>query len=242
MSTKPDRSPWWRGLIDAARAPGIALGAALIGYGAQAATNGLDIPTMLAAAVLIWALPPMMAFTELYSAGASVSALIISIGLINVRALPMIVASLPLVHGGTGFRLWHLILAQVASPTSWAQMELMRGELTQHQRIPYFSGFCFILVSFGLIGALIGYLFVNDVPTALRLAALFLTPFFVLLMMGTAKRRPGQAAGICGAIGVPVCIDLIPDFGMIVGGVLFGTVGYVAGSLIRRLEERSQRS
>ncbi|MEQ8709486.1 MAG: AzlC family ABC transporter permease [Rhodospirillales bacterium] len=239
MTIQADRSGWWQGLTDAVRAPGIALGAALVGYGAQAATNGLDVTAMLAAALLIWALPPMMAFTELYSAGASVSALIISIGLINVRALPMIVATLPLVHGGTGFRLWHLLLAQVSSPTSWAQMELMHGELQQHQRAPYYFGFCAILITFGLVGSLIGFFLVDDVPTALRLAALFLTPFFVLLMMGTAKRRPGQAAGICGAIGVPVCIDLIPDFGMIVGGLLFGTVGYLAGSLIRRFEERN---
>ena len=229
---------WWRGIFDAVGAPGIALGSALIGYGAQAAANGIDIIVTLSAALLIWALPPMMAFTEMVGNGASVSALILSIGLINVRALPMIVAALPLVHGGTGFRLWHLAMAQISSPTSWTQMELMRGKLSEKARASYYFGFCSILCLFGLIGSTLGFVLADSVPDALRLTALFLTPYFVLLMMRTARRRPGQAAAVCGAVGVPVTMDYFPDFGMIIGALIFGSLGFLLGTLLRRLEEK----
>lgn len=241
MTTEPISTPrqgWWRGIAHSLGAPGIALGAALIGYGAQASASGLDIFVTLSAAILIWALPPMMAFTELVATGASVPAVLLSIGLINVRALPMIVAALPLVHGGSGFRLWHLAMAQISSPTSWTQMELMRGRIIGKARAPYYFGFCLILCAFGLAGTLIGFLLADEVPTAIRLTALFLTPFFVLLMMGTARRRPGQAAGLCGAIGVPLTMEVFPEFGMIIGALLFGTLGFALGTLIHRFESR----
>jgi predicted branched-subunit amino acid permease len=232
------RQGWWHGITHSLGAPGIALGSALIGYGAQASASGLDVFVTLSAAILIWALPPMMAFTELVATGASIPAVLLSIGLINVRALPMIVAALPLVHGGTGFRLWHLAMAQVSSPTSWTQMELMRGKVIGQARATYYFGFCLILCVFGLTGTMIGFLLADEVPDAIRLTALFLTPFFVLLMMGTARRRPGQAAGLCGAIGVPLTMEVFPEFGMIIGALVFGTLGYVLGAMIRRIEER----
>ena len=54
-------------------------------------------------------------------------------------------------------------------------------------------------------------------------------PLFAALMMSTARRRSGQWAVVFGAAAVPLAMEWSSDWGMLLGGVGAGTLGFIIG-------------
>ncbi len=220
------------GLRDGAGLPGLALGSAVAGYGAIARESGLDLLVTLASVVALWALPALLTFAEVWANGGGPVVMAAAVLIANIRALPMIVAALPLVRREPGLKGNHFLLAQMVSPSNWAQAAIKHSALVPAERTPYFVGFSLSLWCAGVIGSSLGHLFAADLPPALELTVLFLTPLFVLLMMSTARRRSGQVAVVIGAILVPATMELSVEWGMLVGGIVAGTAGFFIGRAI----------
>ena len=218
-----------RGARDCFGVPALALTAALTGYGVMARDNGLDLALAVASLLAIWGLPAMMTFAEIFGAGGGPVLMAVTILLINIRTLPMVIAALPLIRSGRNLHWSHFIHAQFISPTNWAQIEGKHGELSASQRPAYFLGFSLVLVIGGVVGTVLGYEYGALLPAFLGLTLLFLTPFFVFLMMSTARRAAGQWAVVLGAVLVPPAMAWDADWGLVIGGLAAGTIGFALG-------------
>jgi len=148
-------------------------------------------------------MPPLMAFVEIFAAGGGPWLIFATIAIINLRTLPMIVSTIPLIRTGHGFRWSQLVWAQLVSPTSWVQINVVGPAMPVDKRTLYFAGF-------GL---------------------LFLTPMFVLLAMATAPKFSSQASLVLGCLALPALMAWDPQIGMVVGGVGAGTIGFFMGRL-----------
>lgn len=218
-----------RGARDCFGAPALAITAALTGYGVMARDAGLDLAVTVVSVLSLWGLPAMMTYAELAGSSSGPLLMAVTIALINIRTLPMVVAALPLIRDGRELKWSHFVYAQFISPTNWAQIARMQGTLSPSQRPPYFLGFSVVMWACVSAGTVLGYTYGVALPAFMALTLLYLTPFFVFLMMSTSRRRGGQWAVGIGAVLVPAAMMASDDWGMLIGGLSAGTIGFLLG-------------
>ena len=218
-----------RGARDCFGVPALAISAALTGYGVMARDNGLDLAVTVVSVLSLWGLPAMMTYAELVGASSGPVLMAVTIALINIRTLPMVVAALPLIRNGREMKWTHFVYAQFISPTNWAQIAAKQGEWSAPQRPPYFLGFSVVMWACVSVGTVLGYVYGVALPAFIGLTLLFLTPFFVFLMMSTSRRRGGQWAVAIGAVLVPLAMTFSAEWGLLIGGLSAGTIGFAVG-------------
>ncbi|MED5395215.1 MAG: AzlC family ABC transporter permease [Pseudomonadota bacterium] len=224
------------GVKDCAGLPAVALASALIGYGAIARESGLDLAATVLSVLTIWALPPLITFTEVYASGGGPLVMLTAILIVNMRTLPLVVAALPLIRHETGLRVKHFLYGQLISPSSWAQLQIKGFELAPQDRESYFVGFGLLLLAGGVIGAAFGFTYVGDMPQPIALSLLLLTPLFVCMIMTVANSRSDDWAVFLGVVAVPAAMEWSHSWGMLIGGVGAGTAGFVIGRQWRHRE------
>lgn len=230
---KPKR-PFLSGLKDSLGLPAIGLLAALTGYGVMAREAGLDLLVTLVSVATVWAMPPLMAFVELFAAGASPWIVLITMVAIGFRNLPMAVSAIPMIRERPGFRWSHVLMAQLLSPTSWVQITVVGRRLKPADRMPYYVAFSLILLSCGMLGTWIGYAFTEGLHPAIGLSLLLLTPLFVMLTMATSPKLSSRLALVIGGAGVPLFMLWDSELGLIVGGLVCGTLGFWLTRMVNR--------
>jgi len=217
------------GVKDCAGLPALALASALIGYGAIARESGLDLATTVLSVLTIWALPPLITFTEVYANGGGPLVMLTAILIVNMRTLPLVVAALALIRHEKNLRAKHFLYGQLISPSSWAQLQIKGVELAPEDREPYFVGFGLLLLVGGVIGAVFGFIYVGDMPQPIAQSLLLLTPLFVCMIMTVANNRGDDWAVFLGIITVPIAMEWSHSWGLLIGGVGAGTAGFVIG-------------
>lgn len=221
------RSGFILGLKDSLGIPVVGITSALVGYGVMAREAGLDVTLTLISVITIWAMPVLMGFAELLAAGSSPLVVLVTLLAIGFRNLPMAVSAMPMIREKPGFRWSHILLAQLLSPTSWVQITVVGRQLRPENRMPYYLAFSLALLVFGTLGTWIGFSLTKDLPAAIGLSLLLLTPLFVSLTMATSPKLSSRLALVFGGIGVPLCMQWDDELGLILGGFLFGTIGFL---------------
>jgi predicted branched-subunit amino acid permease len=224
---------WRAGLIAGLGAPGLALIASFIGFGALARELGLSLPLSLLSTAAIWAVPGQMALAEMQALGADFLAIVVAVTLINARFLPM---TLPLfAYLGSrrgGFKRTATLygLGQFVALTFWTGSMRALPQLPMHQRIPWLYGFGMSCIGISLLATVGGYVAASELPAALKLALVFLNPLFFLLVFSADVKGAGNIAAILGGAIIGLAVHpWWPDWSLIAGGVVGGSVAFVIG-------------
>lgn len=117
-------------------------------------------------------------------------------------------------------------MGQLLSPTSWVQITVVGRQLKPPQRMPYYVAFSLMLLTAGLVGTWIGFSGTEGVHPAIGLSLLLLTPLFVLCTMATSPKLSSRLALVVGGLGVPVLMQWDSELGLILGGLIFGSLGF----------------
>lgn len=230
-TSRTGRGSFLLGLRDSAGMPAIGLVAALTGYGVMAREAGFDLVLTLASVLTVWAMPMLMGFAELAAAGSGPVLMLVTLLAIGFRNLPMSVSAIPMIRSGPGFRWSHILMGQLLSPTSWVQITVVGRRLDPAHRMPYYVAFSLMLLTSGLIGAWLGFSATEGVHPAIGLSLLLLTPLFVLCTMATSPKLSSRLALVVGGIGVPVFMQWDNELGLILGGLIFGSLGFAMARL-----------
>lgn len=212
--------------------PTLVLVGSLTGYGALAHDTGFGAGLAVLSTILIWGLPGQIVMAEMYAASADILAIAIAVGMANMRFFPMAVSLMPTLGGrGTAAR---LAQAQLMSATSWAYVMRSTAPETPAARLGFHTGFACLCMTVAAIGTMAGYLGAAGLPKPLALALLFINACFLLLLLLDTKGRGAAFAVITGVVaGIPINLYL-PDTGLIVTGIVGGTVGFLADATGRR--------
>ena len=221
--------PIWTGVKAAIGVPALGLFAALFGYGSMNFSIGIDFSIMLAAVALIWSMPALMTFTELVSLGAGASTMFIAITAANLRNVPMVVTALPLVRAEQSIGWNDLVFAQLLSPTGWVHVLLHASNLPLTARRAFFTAFSLTIFASALAGACVGYFFTGDLPPALAKSLLILTPLYLLLILVSVRKMSGYLALGLGTIVVAWLMQWSVEWGLAIGGIGAGTLGFLLG-------------
>lgn len=215
------------GAQDGFGVPAAVLAAGYIGFGALASQNGFSVWLALLSTTTIWALPGQLILVELYTLGASVVAIIAAVMLSSARFLPMTVALMPILRHPTHTPPQLYLAAHLIAMTGWAAAMKRCPELPKEQRLPYFLGFALVCWLASLTATAVGFVLSDSLPALVKLGLVFLNPvYFVLILSADVRHRLGALAIISGAVAGPLAHLLTPQWSILLGGFIGGTVAY----------------
>lgn len=240
MSREVFRSSFLQGAKDATGIPALVLAAGYMGFGALAAGNGLTFAGTVLSTIFIWALPGQLILVEMHTLGAPFFAVLLSVMLSAVRFLPMTVVMMPLLREAPRPPSHYYAAAQLISMTGWAWVMARFPAILPERRFGYFFGFALTLMASASAATALGFLAGDILPPLAKLAFVFMSPIYFLLMLaGSASDALSRAAIFFGAIAGPLAHLVMPQWSVLAAGVLGGTLGYVAHRAWRR-RARSQ--
>ncbi|HYH22115.1 MAG TPA: AzlC family ABC transporter permease [Azospirillum sp.] len=208
--------------------PSAVLVASYVGFGSLVRESGLDLSVGLASTATGWALPGQMALVELYTVGSTLLAISLAVALTNTRLMPMVITLMPLLGRGGPPRWWHYALAHVVAVTSWANGMRRLPELPPGERLAWFAGYAATLWAVTLGGTAAGFFLAGMVPQPVTLGLVFLNPlYFLLLFAGDLRDRARVCALALGAVLGPVLHLVVPAYGLLITGVLAGTLAFM---------------
>lgn len=216
-----------RAAKDALGFPSVMLLASMTGFGSLAKESGLTLGMALSSTAGIWGLPGQVALVEMHAAGVSALFVILAVSLANARFLPMAVSFIPLMRDGVKRFGWMFALVQLLSINSWAAGLRSFPEIEVHLRARYYVLFALICMSAGLVGTTIGYYGIGIMNRAASLGLIFLNPLFFAVLLAGSHARPAIIAMLIGIPLGPILHLLSPDWGLLVTGLLGGTLAFL---------------
>lgn len=231
-STSPLEA-WRAGLIAGLGAPGFALIASFIGFGALSRELGLSLPLSMLSTVTIWAVPGQMALAEMQALGADFFAIVVAVTLINARFLPMtmpLFAYLRSHQGGLRHQAALYALGQFVALTFWTGSMRVVPMLPMGQRMPWLYGFGVSCIGISLLATIGGYAAASTLPVALKLALVFLNPLFFLIVFSADVKGAGNISAIIAGAAIGLAVHPFwPDWSLMAGGVVGGSIAFAIG-------------
>ncbi len=222
------------GIKAALGAPALGLFVSLMGYGAMNKGIGMDFAVMWSAVFLIWSMPALMTFSELALTGTGLWAMFVAVMFSNLRNIPMVVTALPLIRTERGLRWKDLLFAQLLAPTVWVLVLVRAQNQPLNARRAFFTAFALTVFISALVGATVGYFGLDAIPATLGTAMFILTPLYLLLIMVSVRKLSGYLSLGLGALSVPWLMQWSVEWGLAIGGVGAGTLGFLIGGGYKR--------
>ena len=194
----------------------------------------MDVWVMLGSVVLIWSMPALMTFSEVAVVGGCIWAMFAAVLFANLRNIPMIVTSLPLIRTERRPGWQDFLFAQLLSPTTWLHSLMDSDRIPLKSRRSYFTAFSLTVFASALVGATVGYFGVEYLPAELRPPLLILTPLYLLLIILSVRRLSGYLSLVFGAAALPYLMAWSVEWGLALGGLGAGTLGFLIGGGLRR--------
>jgi len=215
--------------------PSMVLAAGYLGFGALANGSAFPLWAALLSTLTIFALPGQLAMLEMSIAGAAPLVIVITVSLTAARFLPMTVALLPTLRS-SDWRPWRIYAAvHLLAMTGWAASMRRVPELPREERLPWFVGFALTNWVACLVATAVGYLLAGSMPPLVKQGLVFVGPlYFVLILTGETRSRHGVAALACGAVVGPLIYTVAPEWSVLLGGLIGGTLAYAAVRRRRR--------
>jgi predicted branched-subunit amino acid permease len=203
------------------------LAAGYLGFGALANGSAFPLWAALSCTLTIFALPGQLALLEMSIAGSAPVMIVITVALTSARFLPMTVALLPMLREA-GRPTWRIYAAvHLLAMTGWAASMRRCPELPHEQRLPWFVGFALTNWVACLVSTAAGYLLAESLPPLVRQGLVFVGPlYFVLILTGETRTRHGVVALACGAVAGPLVYLMAPQWSVLLGGLIGGTVAW----------------
>jgi len=220
------KEAFWSGFRHAAGAPAMVLFAGMVGFGAMAKTNQIDLWFTSLSSLLMFALPGQVVLLEMAITGSSVLAITLAVTLTSTRFITMTIALFPQLHPRDRNRSLYASVHLLAM-TAWAvSMREFQAIESQH-RLHYYLGLGILCWAICFPATILGYLLAGFVPKWITLGLVFINPLFFLLTFTEVKSAINRLAIILGGILGPCFYLLDRDSSLLVTGVVAGTVAYL---------------
>ena len=210
--------------------PAIALGASFIAIGALLKNIGFNIQQSILSTVLTYALPGQLVMAESFFIGASLLNIFLAVWLVNARLYPMTVSLIPLLIHKKQPRWKYYLSCHFIAVSAWLIMKSKYQTIEKKHRIDFWMGIgtgtWFIAITSTIIGFLISDYLNKDMMIGL---AIVNPVYFTCMMAGAMKNLQINLSIILGAVLGPLFFFISPEWSILYGGVLAGTIAYFVG-------------
>lgn len=238
----PDTGRTWvlRGMRQVLSPPALILVTAHLGFAGLARDAGVSWQEASFMVGAIWALPANLILLGAITAGTSLAAAALAVGLSSLRLMPMVLALLPEMRGSRTRTPTLLFLSHFIAITAWVVAMERLSSIPRERRTAYFGGFAVTLCSINVLAVALAFNLMGQLPAIATGALAFFTPvYFLTSLFGSARDVSGRLALFTGMLAVPFANWLAPEFDILIAGVVGGAAAYVAG---RRIDERRAKA
>jgi predicted branched-subunit amino acid permease len=199
----------------------------MIGFGTLASEASVPMLHALIIMAGLWSMPGLIAFVDLYNSGIGILALVIATGIANVRVLPVTIATIPEIRTSQKVKPAHFFYAQFNSVNAYLGLLNVKQKIEDRRLLTqYFVGFCMGTVFLGSVGVTVGMTLAGSVSPEILRILIFVTSLYILLLAASSRRPSILLSIAAGGLVVPYAQTLSADWGVVVGGVLAGTIAY----------------
>jgi len=210
--------------------PAFALGASLIALGALFKDLGFSIHQSFFSTFFTYALPGQVVMAESIIVGASLLNIFIAVWLVNVRLYPMTVSLMPLLIHEKQPRWKYYLFSHFIAVSSWTIMKSNYEKIEKENRIDFWLGIGVATWSIAIISTLIGYSISEHLNKEMMIGLAIVNPvYFTCIMIGAMKTFQITSSIILGAILGPAFYFISPEWCILYGGLIAGTLGYFVG-------------
>jgi hypothetical protein len=222
-----EKQTYWRGFKECVLGPGWGVFTSMTGFGTLASEASVPMLHALIIMLGLWSMPGLIAYVDLYNSGISILALVIATGIANVRVLPVTIATIPEIRTSQKVKFGHFFYAQINSVNAYLALLIAKQKIEGRQLLTqYFVGFCIGTLFLGSAGLIVGMTLADSVSPEILRILIFVTPLYILLLAASSRRASILFSIAVGSLVVPYALTLSADWGVVIGGVIAGTIAY----------------
>jgi len=210
--------------------PAIALGCCFIAIGALLKNLGFSIQESIFSTLLTYALPGSLVMAESLLVGTSLLNIFIAVWLVNARLYPMTVSLMPLLMHENQPRWKYYLSCHFIAVSAWLIMKSNYQSVEKENRIDYWIGIGTATWSVAIIGTIIGFISSEYLNKDIMIGLAIVNPvYFMCMMIGAMKTIQISISVILGAILGPAFYFISPEWCVLYGGFVAGTIAYFIG-------------
>jgi predicted branched-subunit amino acid permease len=210
--------------------PAIALGCCFIAIGALLKNIGFNIQESIFSTMIIYALPGSLVMAESILIGASLFTIFIAVWFVNARLYPMAVSLFPLMMDESQPKWKYYLSCHFIAVSAWLIMKSNYETIDKKDRVDYWIGIGTATWSVSIIATILGFYLSDYLNKDMLMGLAILNPiYFICMMVGAMKTVQVTLAVILGAILGPVFYFFSPEWSILLGGLVAGTVAYYFG-------------
>ncbi|CAH0146006.1 AzlC family ABC transporter permease [Roseomonas sp. CECT 9278] len=218
------------GLREALGAPGIAMAATFLAFGAAVQEAGLSPGWAVLACWGIYGMPGQLVLVQAAGAGwtGGVGIAVLGAVAVNARFLPMAVSITPVLSARSRWRL--LPAVPFIAVTPWAAAMRALPAVDRPDRVPWFLGFGLTSWMVAGFASLAGFHLAGALGPEARAGLLFVNPLYYALLLAADLDRPApRRAVLCGAAAAALAWLLPASVALLAAGLVGGTAAFLIG-------------
>ena len=210
--------------------PAIALGASFVAVGALLKNIGFNLEQSIFSTFLTYALPGSLVMAESFIVGASLINIFLAVWLVNARLYPMTVSLMPLLLHKSQPRWKYYLSCHFIAVSAWLIMKSNYKSVEKKYRIDFWMGIGTGTWLTAIVSTVIGFLVSDHLDKNMMIGLAIVNPvYFSCMMLGAMKSLQINLSIILGSILGPAFFFISPEWSILYGGVLAGTVAYFIG-------------
>ena len=212
--------------------PAIALGCCFIAIGALLKNLGFTIQESIFSTMLTYALPGSLVMAESLLVGASLLNIFLAVWFVNARLYPMAVSLFPLMMHKNQPKWKYYFSCHFIAVSAWLIMKSNYKSIPKQNRIDYWIGIGSATWSVAVIGSFIGFFSSEFLNKDLMMGLAILNPiYFLCMMVGAFKTIQVTLSVILGLILGPIFYFVSPEWSILLGGLIGGSIAYIIGEM-----------
>jgi predicted branched-subunit amino acid permease len=210
--------------------PAIALGCCFIAIGALLKNIGFNIQESIFSTMLIYALPGSLVMAESILVGASLLSIFIAVWFVNARLYPMAVSLFPLMMDESQPKWKYYLSCHFIAVSAWLIMKSNYETIEKKDRVDFWIGIGSATWSVAVLSTILGFYLSDYLNKDMLMGLAILNPiYFTCMMVGAMKTIQVTLSVVFGAILGPVFYFFSPEWSILLGGLIAGSIAYFIG-------------
>ena len=212
--------------------PAIALGCCFVAIGALLKNLGFNIQESVFSTILTFALPGSLVMAESMLVGASLLNIFIAVWFVNARLYPMAVSLFPLMMHDNQPKWKYYFSCHFIAVSAWLIMKSNYKSIPKDLRIDYWIGIGCATWTVAILATVVGFIFSEYLNKDMMMGLAILNPiYFLCMMIGASKTIQITLSVALGAILGPIFYFFSPEWSILFGGIVGGSIAFLIGEL-----------
>ena len=212
--------------------PAIALGCCFIAIGALLKDLGFNIQESVFSTMLTYALPGSLVMAESLLIGSSLLNIFLAVWFVNARLYPMAVSLFPLMMHKNQPKWKYYFSCHFIAVSAWLIMKSNYEKIEKEHRIDFWIGIGSATWSVAVLGTILGFYFSGYMNKEMMNGLAVVNPiYFMCMMVGASKTLEITLSVVLGVTLGPIFYFFSPEWSILLGGVIGGTIAYFISEL-----------